>query len=136
MTLSVHGRSVDQDKLPKQLSRVRRNAKRVQAIYSAWRNMQKTVCSPALLQGMPRAIEYTAAKIYDTEPHMVADAIRQGDSALFIATLVRLSLIDTALVAAGRSVADRSPVIYAKHLVEGFKKVADDAFVELGGTPL
>lgn len=132
MTLSAHGRSVNYEKLPKQLGR----AKSIEAIYSAWRNMQKSVCSPTVLRGLPRAIEYTAARIYDTEPHMVADAIRQGDSALFIAMLVRLSLIDTALVAAGRSVADRSPVIYAKHLVEGFKKVADDAFVELGGTPL
>jgi hypothetical protein len=132
MTLSVHGRSIDYSKLPKQLGR----ARCTKALYSAWRDMQKSVCSPALLKGMPRAIEYTAARIYDVEPHMVADAVRQGDSALFIAMLVRLSLIDTALVAAGRSIAERSPVIYAKHLVEGFKKVADDAFVELGGTPL
>lgn len=132
MTTSVHGRPVDFDKLPKQLGR----ARSVEALYSTWRNMQKSVCSPSVLRGMPRAIEYAASRIYDTEPHMVAEAIRQGDSALFIAMLVRLAQIDAALVAAGRSVADRSPVIYAKHIVEGFKTVADEAFVELGGTPL
>ena len=132
MTLSTHGRKIDYDKLPKQLGR----AGSIDALYTAWRNVQKSVCSAAVLRGMPRAIEYLATKIYDTEPHAVAEAIRQGDSALFIATLIRLAQIDTALVAAGRSVADRAPVIHAKHVVEGFKTVADEAFVELGGTPL
>lgn len=132
MTITTHGRAIAYDKLPKQLGR----AQSIEALYSAWRNMQKSVCSPAVLRGMPRAIEYVASKLYDIEPHMAAEAIRQGDSALFIATLVRLAQIDAALVAAGRSLADRSSVIYAKHLVEGFRTVADEAFVELGGTPL
>jgi len=132
MTVSNHGRAIPYDKLPKQLSR----ARSIEAIHSIWRQMQKSVCSAAVLQGMPRAIEYTASRIYDTEPHMVVEAIRQGDSALFIATLVRLSLIDNALVAANRTLADRAPVIQAKYVVEGFKKVADDAFIEMGGTPL
>lgn len=130
--MSVHGKVIAFDKLPKQLGR----AGSIEALYTVWRKMQRSVCSPPLLKGMPRAIEYIATRVYETEPHMVAEAIRQGDSALFIATLVRLAQIDTALVAAGRSIADRSPILYAKHVVEGFKTVADETFVSLGGTPL
>jgi len=126
------GRVIDFDKLPKQLSR----ANSIEALYTAWRKMQRDVCSPQLLKGMPKAIAYVAERVYDIEPHMAAEAIRQGDPALFIATLVRLAQIDASLVAAGRTIADRSPIIYAKHLVEGFKTVADEAFVALGGTPL
>lgn len=126
------GRQIDFDNLPKQLSR----AGSIEALYTAWRKMQRDVCSPTLLKGMPKAIAYVSERIYDVEPHMAADAIRQGDPALFIATLVRLAQIDAALVAAGRTIADRSPIIYAKHLVEGFRTVADEAFVALGGTPL
>lgn len=132
MTVTRRGMQVEFDKLPKQLGRV----KSIEGIYAAWRRMQKSVCSQELLRGQPRAIAYVATRVYEIEPHMAADAIRQGDPALFIAVLVRLAQIDAALVASGKSVADRSPVIYAKHLVEGFKTVADQAFVELGGTPL
>jgi hypothetical protein len=123
---------LDFDKLPKQLGR----AKGYDGLYSTWRTMQKSVCSPTLLKGQPKAIAYIATRIYEVEPHMVADAIRQGDPALFIAVLVRLAQIDAALVASGRSIADRSPVIYAKHVVEGFRTVADETFKKLGGTPL
>ncbi len=130
--MSVHGKVIAFARLPKQLGRIGS----VKALYTVWRKVQRSVCSPSMLKGMPRAIEYIATRIYEMEPHMVAEAIRQGDSALFIATLVRLAQIDTALVAAGRSIADRSPIIYAKHVVEGFKTVADEMFVELGGTPL
>lgn len=132
MTVGQRGKLLDYGKLPKQLDR----AGSVHAVYDAWRKMQRSVCSPNLLKGMPKAIAYVAERVYEVEPHMACDAIRQGDPALFIAMLVRLAQIDTALVAAGRSLADRSPVIYAKHLVEGFKTVADEAFIEMGGTPL
>jgi len=132
MTLTRKGRLIDYEKLPKPLDR----ADSAYALYAAWRKMQRSVCSPTVLHGMPRAIEHIATQIYETQPHMVSDAIRLGDPALFVATLMRLAQIDAALVAAGRSVADRSPIIYAKHLVTGFKTVADEAFVEMGGTPL
>jgi len=131
MTVTNKGRTIDYEKLPKRLSR----AKNIDALYETWRKIQKSVCSPAVLHGMPRAIEHVATQIYEVAPHMAAEAIRMGDSALFIAVLVRLAQIDAALVAAGRSLADRSPIIYAKYVVEGFKTVADEAFVELGGTP-
>jgi hypothetical protein len=132
MTIGRRGRPIDFDKLPKQLSR----AGSIEALYAAWRRMQRSVCSPSLLKGMPRAIAYVATRVYEIEPHMAADAIRQGDPALFVATLIRLAQIDAALVAAGRSVADRSPVITAKHFVDGFRVVAEEAFVALGGTPV
>lgn len=132
MTIGVRGKLIEYGKLPKQLGRVGS----VKALYTAWRKMQASICSPSLLHDMPKVIGYIATRVYEIQPHMAAEAIRRGDSALFIATLVRLAQIDAALVAAGRSVADRSPVIYAKHLVEGFKTVADEAFVEMGGTPL
>lgn len=132
MTVGLRGTVIDFDKLPKQLGRVGST----EALYNAWRRMQRSVCTPKLLRGMPKAITFIAERIYEIEPHMAADAIRQGDPALFIATLVRLSQIDAALIAAGRSIADRSPVVYAKHLVEGFRTVAEESFVALGGTPL
>jgi hypothetical protein len=132
MTVTAKGRRVDFEKLPKQLSR----AKNIDALYETWRKTQKLVCSPTVLRGMPRAIEHIATQIYETPPHMAAEAIRMGDSALFVAILMRLAQIDAALVAAGRTLDVRSPIIYAKHVVEGFRMVADEAFVELGGTPL
>lgn len=132
MTITRKGRLVDYDKLPKQLDR----AASSHMLYTVWRKMQGSVCSPSVLHGMPRAIEHIATQIYETQPHMVSEAIRMGDPALLVATLMRLAQIDAALIAAGRTVADRSPIIYAKHLVMGFKTVADEAFVEMGGTPI
>jgi hypothetical protein len=132
MTVGERGVIIEFDKLPKQLGRVGS----VEALYAAWRRMQSSVCSHALLNGMPKVIWYLAKRIYEVEPHMAAEAIRRGDSAVFVLVLVRLSQIDAAMVAAGKSLADRSPVIYAKHLVEGFRTVADESFVALGGTPL
>jgi len=133
MTIGTRGKIIEFDKLPKQLGRVNS----VEALYTVWRKMQASIsCSPDLLRDMPKAIVYIAERFYDVEPHMAADAIRRGDPALFIAMLVRLAQIDAALVAAGKSLADRSPVIYAKHVMEGFRKVAEEAFIEMGGTPI
>lgn len=129
---TVHGTVLDFKKLPKQISR----AGSIEALYTAWRKMQKSICTPKLLHGMPRAIAYVAERIYEVDPHMAADAIRQGDPALFVGVLVRLAQIDASLIAAGRTIADRAPVVYAKHLVEGFRTVAEEAYVEMGGAPL
>jgi hypothetical protein len=115
--------------LPSQLSRAKSHG----GITAAWRKMQSSVCSPAVLAGMPKAIGFVAMKLHDVEPHMVLEAIRTGDTATFIAVMVRLNQIDTALVAAGKSLAHRSPVIYAKHLVDGFRLAAEERFVSLGG---
>lgn len=82
---------------------------------------------------MPKAIAFVAMRIFEVEPNMVVEAIQQGDPALFVSVLMRLQQIDKALVAGGRSVADRSPVIYAQHVVEGFRLVAEESFVKNGG---
>lgn len=116
-------------RLPPALGR----AKSLVRIRSIWQKVQQSVCQPSVLHGMPKAIAFVAMRIFEVEPNMVVEAIQQGDPALFVSVLMRLQQIDKALVAGGRSVADRSPVIYAQHVVEGFRLVAEESFVKDGG---
>jgi len=121
--------AVDFESLPSPLKR----HKSIDGLRSAWLKLQRSVCSPTVLHGMPAAIEYLATAIYDTEPGHALRAIQHGDPAFFVAILMRLHQIDTALIAAGRTLADRSPIVYAKHIVDGFREAAEKRFVERGG---
>jgi len=129
MTVSRHGAVIEYKALPQQLGRVRS----VEALYSVWRRMQDSVCLDPAMGKMPRAVTYLARRIYDITPEMAAEAIRHGDVATFVAVAVRLDGINSTLAQNGRTVAERSAVIYARHIVAGFQTVAEESFVKLGG---
>lgn len=129
MTVSRHGAVIEYKALPQQLGRVRS----VEALYSVWRRMQDSVCLDPAMGKMPRAVTYLARRIYDITPEMAAEAIRHGDVATFVAVAVRLDGINSTLAQNGRTIAERSAVIYARHIVAGFQAVAEESFVKLGG---
>lgn len=99
-----------------------------------WRDIQRKITQPRVLFGLPKFAQHIAATFWDAEPHMVTGAVARGDCAFFVAVLLRLDQLDCAMIAQGRTLAERAPIIRARWLVDGFRQAAEENLVRLGGT--
>lgn len=97
-----------------------------------WRKIATTVFSPRILKGLPK---YAAdlAQTFFIDPADAVQAIRNGDAAFFVAFSIRLDQIDCAMVAAGRTLGERAPVVRSKYLVDGFRLAAEEQLRKRGG---
>ena len=100
---------------------------------SVWRKIASILYSPRILAGLPRFANQTAKTFWDTDPSEVVSAIH-GDPAFFVAFQLRLDQIDCAMIDAGRSLAERAPVIRSKWILDGFQQAAIEALLKKGGT--
>lgn len=98
-----------------------------------WRKIARTVYSPRILSGLPRFARYIAKTFPDTDPAAVVSAVR-GDPAFFVAYQLRLDQLDLAMIDAGRTIADRAPLIRAKWILDGFRETSVNALIKRGGT--
>jgi hypothetical protein len=105
-----------------------------EGIVTIWRTIAKAVYSPRTLGDMPVFAERLAKTFWDIDAAEVIAAIRNGDPALFVAFQIRLDQLDCAMVALGRSLADRAPLVRSKYLLDGFLQAAVDSLVARGGT--
>jgi hypothetical protein len=82
---------------------------------------------------MPKWVMQLAATFWDPELTLIAKAVREGDPAFFLAYLVRLDQIDRALIADGRGLAERAPVIRARSVIVGLQDAAVASLEAQGG---
>ena len=115
--------------LPGSIRHIRSRA----GLKSVWRKIARTIYSPRILSGLPTYTARLASTFGDTDPSAVITAIG-GDPAFFVAFQLRLDQIDCAMVKAGRSLAERAPVVRSKWILDGFRQAAVDALVRKGGT--
>lgn len=117
------------DSLPSQLRRV----KTTRGLMSLWRKTARGIYTPDILQGLPPFAEKLARSFWDVEPSDVIQAIRDGDCPFFVAFLLRLDLIEQAMVDDGRPLKERLGITNARWMIEGFRAAAEQQLVELGG---
>lgn len=82
---------------------------------------------------MPKFVERLASTFFDADPLACASAITKGDPAWFVAFLIRLDQIDCALLGDGRGIAERTPVIRARYIIDGFRQAAEEQLLSMGG---
>ena len=104
-----------------------------EGLAQAWTKLARDLYTPRVCKDMPPFVEKLAKAFWDADTSQVVSAITNGDPAFFVAFKLRLDQIDCALVAAGRGIAERSPVVRAKFVVDGFCTTAIDVLVENGG---
>jgi hypothetical protein len=107
--------------------------KTTQGFISMWRKTVSVIYSPRVLSGLPPFAEKAAKTFWEVDPGDAVRALRNGDVAFFIACLVRVDQIDTAMVRAGRTIADRSPLIRCRMMLDGFLQASVERLKELGG---
>jgi hypothetical protein len=100
---------------------------------SMWRKTVKVVYSPRVLAGLPPFAKRIAEAFWQVDPQDAVRALSAGDVAFFVAFLIRIDQLDTAMVQAGRTIADRAPLIRCRYMVEGFMQATADRLVALGG---
>lgn len=104
-----------------------------QAFVNAWRKLASELYSARVCKGMPPFVERLAKTFWDSDASLAVSAITSGDPAFFVAFKIRLDQIDCALVAHGRGIAERAPVIRAKYTVDGFLSTSVKVLEEMGG---
>jgi hypothetical protein len=120
------------DSLP-QLTGSIRHIRSRDGLRSTWRKIASVVYSPRILSGLPSFTDRIARTFWETDPSAVITAV-SGDPAFFVAFQLRLDQIDCAMVSAGRSLAERAPVIRSKWILDGFRQSAVDALLQQGGS--
>jgi len=119
--------------LPPQL----RRAKSGNAIASVWRGIRDNMYSGATTipyAKLPPFASKLAHMFWEVTEDEVLDAITRGDPAWFVAWLLRIDQIDTAMIAAGFGPADRTSLMTCRYTVDGFRQAAEDRLRKLGGT--
>lgn len=111
----------------------RLSAQTSEALHRTWQALQHGVASVRTLKGLPPFAESLAEIFWATTPNDVMVAMQRGDVSYFVALLLRLDQLNSALVKAGRSIADRAPIVNAKWVVEGFRMTAETNLKKLGG---
>jgi hypothetical protein len=101
---------------------------------ASWAKIRKTLYSPRILQGLPPFAEPIAKAVWETDIDDVVRAVRSGDVAFFVAWQLRLDQLDCAMVNAGRTIADRAPLVRIKYLMQGFRDAAEKRLKTLGGS--
>lgn len=104
-----------------------------EGLAKAWTKLARDLYTPRVCKDMPPFVEKLAKAFWTVDPSSVVSAITNGDPAFFVAFQLRLDQIDCALVKAGRGIAERSPVVRAKFVVDGFRRTATDVLIENGG---
>lgn len=104
-----------------------------QGILSLWKQMAKRLYSPQVLGELPDFAEVLAQSFWAADDDAIIDAMMDGDPAFFVAFQIRLDQIDIALVEQNASIAQRSPVIRCKHILDGFRQAATENLERLGG---
>lgn len=116
-----------------QLARPLRHRQSRKGVTAAWEKIARTVYSPRILQGLPAFATPLARSFWGVEALQVIQAIKNGDVAFFVAYQIRLDQLDCAMVAIGRTIADRAPLTRIKYLLEGFRQTAETQLVKKGG---
>lgn len=140
------GRAVTAETREKQQATIYNFAKRLEALpdplrrhrstdglEKLWYKVQKAIMSPLVLDGLPPFAGRVALAFW-TESDYVIDAVKRGDPAFFAAFQMRLEQIDAAAVSTGRSLAERSPIIRCKWILDGFRQAAEEGLRVNGGT--
>lgn len=103
------------------------------AMANAWRGIASDVYSPRVCKGMPPFVERLAETFWKVDSSDVVSAITNGDPAFFVAFLIRLDQIDQALLDEGRGIAERTPVIRSRFIIDGFLTTAIKMLKRKGG---
>lgn len=104
----------------------------IRRVLILWNKVRDQVYSPRVLMGLPRWTE-PIAKAFYAEQHQISDALAAGDVAFFASFLARLDQLDAAMVAAGKSEADRGVIVRARFAIDGFAIAAKQRLERLGG---
>lgn len=104
-----------------------------EALTKVWSDIAKDLYSPRVCKGNPRWFQTLARSFWDADPSQVVSAVTGGDPAFFVSYQIRLDQMDCELVRAERGLAQRSPVIRARYILDGFQSAAADVLREMGG---
>lgn len=111
-----------------------RHLKTREALANAWQALARDVYSPRVCVGMPKFVERLAITFWKVDSSDVVSAITNGDPAFFVAFMIRLDQIDQALLKEGRGIAERTPVIRTRFVLDGFQRTAIKALERNGGS--
>ena len=105
----------------------------IEGVRSVWLEIRTLVTSTEVTRDLPKFVNGFVETMLDHDEHRAIEAIRRGDVAFFVALQMRLDQLDCALVAAGRTLGQRAPVVRAKYMLSGFVDVAIENLRRLGG---
>lgn len=111
-----------------------RHLKTRESLAKAWTKLARDIYTPRVCKGTPHFVRQLAETFWRADPSNVISAITKGDPAYFVAFQIRLDQIDNALLACGRGIAERAPVIRARFVIEGLQNSAAKVLAENGGT--
>lgn len=115
--------------LPPQLSR----RKTTWGLMQSWREVRDAACSPKVLGGLPSYVDNLVSAMWAVEPSHMVDAVRNRDPAFLVGVIIRIELLDQISKENGKSIAERAPLIRAKHVALGFQVMAEKFLREAGG---
>lgn len=116
-------------KMPPALARIRTP----EGIEALWREIASKVYAPPVLRGLPRYLDRIAWAFWEVDTRLIPRAMSSGDVALFVSFLIRLDQIDVEMQRCNYGVAKRASVLYARHLIEAMRQVAEQRLVAKGG---
>lgn len=119
--------------MPVEMPAALARAKSAEGLCAIWRDITKKIYSPRILKGLPPFAERIAFQFWETGPDPAVQAVRWGDPAFFVAFQLRLDQIDCAAIEAGRTLAERAPIIRAKWILDGFRQAAVARLEDKGG---
>lgn len=106
----------------------------IEGVRSVWDEIRDLVTSTEVTRELPKFVIGFVETILDHDAGRAVEAIRRGDVAFFVALQMRLDQLDCAMVAAGRTLGQRAPVVRAKYMLSGFVDVAIENLQRLGGS--
>jgi len=101
-------------------------------LMQSWREVRDATCSPKSLKGLPSYVDNLVSAMWSVEPSHMVDAVRNRDPAFLVGVIVRIELLDQILRDNGKSIAERAPLLRAKHVASGFQFMAEKFLKEAG----
>jgi hypothetical protein len=109
------------------------HASSIEGAKSAWGEIRDLVVRTGVTKDLPKFVVDLVQMFFDEDSNRAIRAMRRGDCAFFLAWQIRVDQIDHAIVNRGGTVHDRTPIIRAKYMLQGFLDAAKENLVARGG---
>jgi hypothetical protein len=105
----------------------------IEGAKSAWIEIRDLAVDTRVTKDLPKFVIDIVQMLYDDDAARAIRAMRKGDCAFFLAWQIRLDQIDHAIVKRGGALRERTPIIRAKYMLQGFLDAAKESLVARGG---
>jgi len=108
---------------------------RASAFLLAWKVMKEQLYIEGRVPSgrLPPFVDKYLRMLWDTNEWTAMRALAIGDVPFFIGWLFRLDQIDVAMIDAGLTLGDRTPIIRYRAAIDGYRQVAEKRLHDLGG---